>query len=143
MKCLKSLGFLILLLINVGIAGGVASQGYSAATCEYDSRYDPYGVLQSYDNTMLCSKLPESARVIVEPATPLWELAAIAAGYFIISTIIGIIVVWGIHILLNGLKQAVSGVVGPTYNDNRSINIVNIEGRRYIIKDDKAIPIDE
>lgn len=142
MKCLKSLGFLILLLINIGIAGGVASQGYSAAKCEYVPEYDPYG-FYTFSDTMYCFDLPESAQVIVEPATSYWELAAIAAGYFIVSTIIGFIAVWGIHILLNGLKQAVSGVIGPTYNDNRSINIVNIEGRRYIIKDDKAIPIDD
>lgn len=72
--------------------------------------------------------------------------AAIWVVSFIVLTVVGIVVVWIVRVLWKGIEKATVGAldhIGPTYNDNRSINIVNIEGRRYIIKDDIAIPLDD
>lgn len=80
------------------------------------------------------------------PATSVIETVGVAIGLFVGTLLLGLAMVWVVKFVLGALKYAVAPAldgIGSTYNDNRSINIVNIEGRRYIIKDDKAIPLDE
>ena len=137
--------FLIITVIGLGISVGVAMQG----------RVPARWAIGPTDNINDCNPTAPIWNTasggysceVWKDATPVWETVAIAIGLFVGTIFIGALIVWISRILLGGLQQAVANTVpnlgDTTYNDNRSINIVNIEGRRYIIKDDKAIPIDE